>query len=338
MEKLLLNDKNYEKKKAEHGKVFRRLLNSFLTMYSKFNGLDETIKKHIESPNVKNLGLLMITEEGGTQERSLREAFAELGTEHLSFADPDRINQELLERKVLKKSFAPKISSKGLTYGKRGPKSKAISQHNETIITGTKRKSKPPNRFEIIDSHQYSLKPRKKARFSDQEISFSSASDRVSQAIQRSSAVQNTSTEKEVLKEENNPVEDDIFGSDSEDDSPPILCSYDKLIALDKSISRMFPALQSSVQFTKDKYFSVANQVVLSAIIQDANGSSNDLSFQPADGPCSACKNNVTNSIQIPVRKCINQECSHLNFCFKHMEHCLKYNHNVVANINLYDK
>lgn len=370
----LLYDKgtDYNVKKAFHQKIIRKLTAAFYSLYFKFDGLHEEIIKFCNSPNIKKLSMVISSKEGGADsECSLRETFADLGASHLSFEEEkELINADLVWRKKEKvKGFAEKMSSINPAHKKRGRKAKAT----EAPINRPKRQSYPPKRYECenIAFISQSSSSSKRARFSEpishtfllpatneetpDQASFVSSSAApfaatitltaaatsaaTSSESSADSTVLNPRIESTANEEQKSSAEengsDSEDGSESEESSLEIVCSSEGLSRLCKSMPKWLPIINTAVAARKNNPFCTGDEAVMCAVLQEVNHSTDNLSYLPGTGNCSCCGKRASEGFFI--RKCNCKKCSSLNFCIDHMEHCIKFKHNVLAGNDLHN-
>jgi hypothetical protein len=298
-------------------KIVRKLLLVYYSLYAGFEGCTIEIINYLKSSTVKGILHKVVESSDAEIDKGIKknvleekaqqflELFKDLGRRHVSFQsqqEKGKINDDMAIRKRDTIGFGDTIAFNPDQLP-RGRKKRKITQ--ETVSrTSVKRKLNPIVQYEDITPSKKSP-PTKQRKFKKKE----------------------EKTEEEEVVE----VEDDDDDDEEEEEEEEELNVQSDIGGLDKITRALIKRRDFFDKREMDDRlsFSLFNQTIVCDAFNEALNSSNGLPFKksPRGVPCYKCNKNST--IANPVRKCPVAECDTLNFCARHMEHCLQNKHTI---------
>lgn len=330
--------------KQIEGKITRKLLNAFYSLYMGMEALDKTIFDHCNSSNVKKLGFM-----DENVKHSVRDAFSALGNKHLSFSDSETINCDMLARKFKTVGFADRESTIDPTQKVRGRKPAIPSQSTPIKRSFMPAKNVVPqatlNQTSStlnVNSTSDSLSKRsvkKPDRYNDSSSSLSKSTKK--KTVNFTSDIDDNKGDENVEETKESTTIDDIFGSEDEtdeDDEPvfEINCNEKGLTKFCHEIYLRSSALVDIVNDDKSEcFFRRDMHSVMCRIIELTETKHSSLPFKPTIECCTAC--DIDGCEETPIRKCSHEICQELNFCPKHLEHSI-FNDHIIIGDTFHDK
>lgn len=338
----------------------RKIRNAYFSLYLTFDGLDTVISNHVQSPQVRRLGLLKqeprldrrssMSSSAVDQlepEKSLVDAFSELGQQHLAFVEKDAINEDMKKRKKSDAAISfvaertsytnPNHKPRGRKPGSAYSSSSQPTGESSSRQPSDRRAQKPPGHYKDMVSTKSSrhsrktkvqeTKEEKEDELKETKEDEPDKDDDKEPDDEWEAREARLSGREDVSKRETSN-NDEIFTSDEED--LIVRCNEKGLKDLARAVHQRLPDITAACEKRQEKDASVIDmhlEVVISEILELANVCQESLPLKAASGKCFKCSNKTQ------LRACPRFECKQnsLIFCPDHLAHCKRSKHNVVG-------